>query len=146
MLITIVADANVAFSSLISVGKPLIVFELNKIIPTFEFISPEYFFFEIGKRLDKLLKATHFSKEEFIKVFSFLKEEIDLIPFKVFEDKAGEAKTKASHLKDVPYVALALKLNCKIFSGDKGLKDALPNIVITPSEALNMIFSVDSSK
>jgi len=65
----LVVDANVVFSALIKRGKPLRVFELNKLLVKFEFIAPEFLFFEIGKRVDKILKFTEFSKEEFIKVF-----------------------------------------------------------------------------
>ncbi len=136
-----VTDANVAFSSLIKVGNSLIIFELNKLFPTFEFVSPEFLFFEIGKRIDKILKSTHFAKEEFIKVFSFLKSEIGLVPFKEFKEKIEEAKKISPHLKDVPYVALSLALNCPILSGDKGLKKALPTKVITPTEALDIFFN-----
>ena len=131
-----VADANVVFSSLLIRGKPLSVLELNAVLNKFEFISPEYVFFEIGKRVDKILKYSHFSKEEFIKVFSFVKGQIELMPLESFEDKTEEARKLSPEEKDVPYVALSLKLDCKILSGDKGLKRALPDRVVTPSEAL----------
>ena len=137
----LVADANVVFSSLVKRGKPLKVFELNKVFGVFEFIAPEYIFFEIGKRVDKILKSSHFSKEEFINIFSFVKDQIELIPLKSFEDKTEEAKSKSPHDKDIPYVALSFKLDCKIFSGDKRLKEALPDMVITPSEALEILLS-----
>jgi len=39
----------------------------------------------------------------------------------------------------VAFVALALKLDCKILSGDKGIKKSLPGKVITPSEAIDML-------
>ena len=136
----IVVDANVVFSALIKRSKPLRVFELNKIFNKFEFISSEFLFFEFGKRVDKILRFTQFSNEEFIKVFSFIKEEIELIPFGTFKDKVEEAREKSPHLKDLPYVALSLKLDCKILSGDKNLKKCLPDRVITPSEAMEILF------
>lgn len=135
----LVVDVNAVFSALLLRGKPLMVFELNSLMDKFEFVSPEYLFFELGKRVDKMLKYSHFSKEEFINVFSFIKGQIELFPLKSFEDKAEEAKSKSPHDKDVPYVALSFKLDCKIFSGDKRLKEALPNKVITPSEALDIL-------
>jgi predicted nucleic acid-binding protein len=136
----LVVDANVVFSALIRRGKPLRVFELNKLLMKFEFIAPEYLFFEVGKRVDKILKFTEFSKEEFIRVFSFIKKELELIPLETFKDKVEEAKEKSPHLKDVAYVALSLKLDCKILTGDKGLKECLPDRVITPSEAIEVLF------
>jgi predicted nucleic acid-binding protein len=62
-----------------------------------------------------------------------------VIPFEAFSDKAQEAVKISPHLKDVPYVALALKYDCKILSGDKGLKRRLPERVLTPSEAVDTL-------
>ena len=75
-----------------------------------------------------------------LKVFSFIKKELELIPLETFEDKVEEAKEKSPHLKDMAYVALSLKFDCKILSGDKGLKECLPDRVITPSEAIEILF------
>ncbi|MFV9676689.1 MAG: PIN domain-containing protein [Methanosarcinales archaeon] len=136
----LVVDANIVFSALIRRGKPLRVFELNKLLMKFEFIAPEFLFFEVGKRMDKILKLTDLSKEEFITVFSFIKKELELIPLETFEDKADEAKERSPHLKDMPYVALSLKFDCKILSGDKGIKECLPERVIIPSEAVRILF------
>lgn len=136
----VISDTNTVFSALLTRGKPLLVFEVNSLIKKFEFIAPEFLFFEIGKRLDKIIKFTHFSKEEFVEIFSFIKKEIELIPLKSFEDKVKEAKEIAPHSKDISFVALSLKSDCKILSGDNGLKRVLPNKVISPSEALNILF------
>ena len=80
------------------------------------------------------------SEEEISEVLEFIKKSVEIIPFEVFGDKAKEAMSLAPHLKDVPYVALSLKLDCKIFSGDKGLKECLQDKVITPSEAIEILF------
>jgi len=136
----LVVDANIVFSALIRRGKPLRVFELNKLLMKFELITPEFLFFEVGKRMDKILKLTDLSKEEFITVFSFIKKELELIPLETFEDKVDEAKERSPHLKDMPYVALSLKFDCKILSGDKGIKECLPERVIIPSEAVRILF------
>lgn len=120
-------------------GKTFEVFMVNKIVGLFEFIAPEFLFFEIGKRMDKLLAKSKLSKEEISDIFSFLKREISFVSSDKFEDMVSEAKEKAPHPKDESFVALSFKLNCKILSGDKGLKKALPDKVITPSEALDML-------
>lgn len=135
----LIVDANVVFSALLMRGKPLLVFELNAFLGKFEFISPEYLFFEIGEEKDKILAYSHFSNEELIKVFSFLKGEIELIPFDTFEDRTEEAKRISPHEEDIPYVALSLKLDCKILSGDKELKESLPDRVVTPAKAIDML-------
>ena len=112
---------------------------LNKMVGLFEFVAPEFLFLEIGKRMDKLLAKSRLSKEEISDIFSFLKREIDFISSDKFEDKVEEAGKKAPHLKDAAFVALALKLDCKILSGDKGIKKSLPDRIITPSEAIDML-------
>ena len=83
-------------------------------------------------------------KEQILEVLEFIKKSVEIIPSKTFEDKAKEAVSAAPHLKDVPYVALSLKFDCKILSGDKGLRKALPDKVITPSEALDMLLGKTS--
>ena len=137
----VVVDTNTVFPSLYIKGRPFEVFMLNKMVGLFEFVAPEFLFFEIGKRMDKLLAKSKLSKEEISDIFSFLKREIDFISSDKFEDRAEEARKKAPHLKDAAFVALALKLDCKILSGDKGIKKALPDRVITPSEAIDMLLS-----
>lgn len=109
----IVVDANVVFSALMRGGKPLKVFELNEHFEEFEFIAPEFLFFEIGKRIDN--------------------------PLTTFEDKVNEAEDISPHMKDVSYIALSLKLNCSILSGDRGLKNCLPDRVVTPSETVDIL-------
>lgn len=133
-------DANVVFSSLVSGGKPLKVFELNRLFGGFEFIAPEYLFFEIEKRAGRILEFTKFSEEELTKISSFIKREIEFIPLETFKDRVEEAKLLSPHLKDLPYVALSLKFDCMILSGDKGLKRRLPDKVVNPSEAIGMLF------
>ena len=40
----------------------------------FDFVAPEFVFFELGKRMDKLLLKTKLSKEEIAEILGFLKE------------------------------------------------------------------------
>ena len=116
----LVVDANVVFSALIRRSKPLKVFELNKLLMKFEFIAPEFLFFEVGKRVDKILKFTEFSKEEFIKVFSFIKrikEELKLKMPEEFEDTPD-----ILFCDEVDLFALPLKLDCPIWAQEKAFK------------------------
>ena len=135
----VVVDTNTVFSSLHMKGKPFEVFIVNKVVGLFEFVAPEFLFLEIGRRMDKLLAKSKLSKEEISEIFSFLKREIGFISSDKFEDKVNEAKKIAPHLKDASFVALSLKLDCRILSGDKELKKALPERVMAPAEALNML-------
>ncbi|MFH1510449.1 MAG: PIN domain-containing protein [Candidatus Woesearchaeota archaeon] len=139
----LVVDTNTVFSALHSKGRSLEVFLANKTFAKFSFVSPEYLFLELGRRTDKLLAKSSLSKEEISLIFSFLKKQIDFVSLDSYEDKVEEAKDKSSHVKDIPFVALALKLNCKILSGDKKLKECLPDRVITPSEATGILYGTE---
>jgi len=132
----LIIDANVVFSALLSKGKPLQVFEDNFLLNKFEFISPEYLFVEIEADMKRILEYSHYSPEEFSRVFSFLKKSIELMPNESYKDKTEEAGKIAPHKEDIPYVALSLKLDCEILSGDKPLKERMPKKVITPAEAV----------
>jgi len=68
----------------------------------------------------------------------FVLNEIRIVSKSGYEDKIEEArKILKYHWKDFPYLALSLKFNCKIFSGDKRLKKIIPERVITPKELLD---------
>lgn len=133
-----VVDANAVFSALIRKGKPFEVFKANKIFNAFEFIAPEFLFSEIGKRMDKILAETQLAKEEISELLTFIKGEVSLISPYQFSDKLAEATRL--NFKDSPYLALALKLDCPIVSGDKGLKKQAKVKILSPAEALSKIY------
>jgi len=135
----LVVDFNVVFSALLAEGKSRLVFELNNIEDKFEFISTQYMYSELDNNISKITSLSKLPKEDMGVVLEFIKESVEIIPFKAFMDKANEAVSLAPHLKDVPYVALSLKMDCKILSVDKGLKECLPDRVITPAEAIEIL-------
>jgi|SRR3989344_3628967 len=115
-----VIDTNTIYSSLLSKGKAFQVFKLNFLLKKFEFIAPEFIFFEIGKNFDDIVLRSKLSKEELSEVFSFIKERVDTIPFENFNTYVLEAKTLAPHSKDIQYFALSLAFNkCPIWSDEK---------------------------
>ena len=133
----LVIDVNVVFSSLIRKGNPFKVFEANNVIKRFEFVAPEFLFTEIKNRFDKILEETELSKEELSEIISFIKEQVEFIPSSEFLDKLPEAIK--INFKDSPYLALALKLDCPIFSGDKKLKEQSLVKVLPPRQLLDML-------
>ena len=71
-------------------------------------------------------------------------EQINHVSESEFSRYIPESKKLVSeHLKDIQYVALALKLNCPIFSGDKTLKNLIPDKVLNPKEMLSKIYSTE---
>ncbi len=118
----LVVDANIVLSALLTKGKSFDIFIMNKLIKKYEFIAPEFLFFEIGKNSDEILKRSKLSSEELAKVFKFIKDEIEFIPFKEFNEQADKASSLAPHEKDGQYFALALAFNCGIWSEEKVFK------------------------
>ncbi|MBC7080815.1 MAG: hypothetical protein H5T44_00960 [Thermoplasmatales archaeon] len=118
----IVVDANRIFSALLSKGKAFDIFLLNYILRKFDFIAPEYLFYEIGKHVGEIAKRSKLSKEELGQIFEFMRQQITIIPFKEFVEYREKAKEIAPHNKDIPYFALALSLNAGIWSDEKVFK------------------------
>ena len=133
----LVLDVNVLFSALINKGNSFKVFEHNKKLRRFEFIAPKFLFSELQNKTDKLLSVTKLTKEELFDAFLFIKKQIKFISFSNFSDRLPEAIEL--NFKDSPYLALALKFNCPIFSGDKGLKKQGIVEVFSPRQLLDIL-------
>jgi predicted nucleic acid-binding protein len=138
----LVVDVNAVFSALCSKGVSYEVFALNSTHKYFEFVAPEYAFLELENNMDWLLSQSWLQPEEVSRLLEFIKENIKVIPAEEFREQLPEAfRILEKHHKDAPYRALALKLDCKILSGDKTLKGLCPGKVVTPRKALDDILS-----
>ena len=116
----IVVDTNIIYSVLLSKGEKFSVFFLNSILNKFQFAAPEFIFFEIGKHFEDIIGRSKLTKEELSEVFSFLKSQIEIVPFSDFNSYASEAEKLSPHEKDVQYFALSLALNkAPIWSDEK---------------------------
>jgi len=135
-----VVDVNVVISSLMKDGISFKVFSLNSILQKFEFIAPDFFMSEISKHKEELLHKSKLPEEVFFDTMDFLFEQINIVPAEEFKEFVPQAeKVLSNHMKDVPYVALALKLDCPIFSGDKILKNLSPVKVCSPRELFDLL-------
>lgn len=136
-----VVDVNVVLSSLLTKGDSFNVFAINSLFRKFEFSAPEFLLIELEKHKQEIFKRSKLSKNIFDSTLELILEQITFIPCSEFEDCLKQAKQILSkHLKDVQYVALALKLDCPVFSGDKILKESLSNTsveVLSPKEMLS---------
>lgn len=114
----LVIDANIIFSFLIKQGKTSeILSDLSLRI-----YAPEYLFQEIQKHKEEILIKTHRSENEFERLLETLREIIIVIPENDFEDYLEFAEEISPDPDDAVYFALALRLNCPIWSNDKKLK------------------------
>ena len=117
--IRIVIDTNILISALIkddSVTARIIKSGI------FEIYYPEDGMFELEKYRDYIIKKRKkaLQRKSFDYALSFLLESVNVVPSLLYEDKIREAYEIMRDIdeKDTPFLALALKLQCPIWSND----------------------------
>src|SRR3989344_77226 len=83
--------------------------------------SPQYSIDELKKNKLDVLKYSKLNSEQFNKVLAELPEFIEIISNELFRQFEAKAK-QLTHDKDIPVFALALKLNCAIWSNKPSFK------------------------
>jgi len=115
----LVVDANVLFSALIKES-----FSYNLLFSgKFHLFTPEYIFTELEKHKEGLMNKTERTTEEFYRLVETLKRRIVIVPLEELAPYVEEAEKLTPDPDDMAYFALALKLNCGIWSNDKKLKE-----------------------
>lgn len=115
----LVVDANALFSALIKDSFSYNIFFNEK----FRLFTSEYIFTEFEKHKEEILDKTERTTEEFFKLIEILKRRVSIIPLEELIPYIEEAEKLTPDPDDMTYFALALKLNCAIWSNDKKLKD-----------------------
>ncbi len=115
----LVIDANILFSALI---KEVFAYSIL-FSDRFNFFTPEYIFIELERHKEELLGKTEHTIEEFFNLLEILKRRIIIIPLEELVSYVEEAEKLTPDPQDMVYFALALKLNCVIWSNDKKLKE-----------------------
>jgi|SRR3989344_6956085 len=77
---------------------------------------------ELKRKKQDVLKYAKINSEQFDPLLSNLLGFIRLIPIESCKEFKSEAKKLAPHDKDIPIFALALKLNCPIWSNEPDFK------------------------
>src|SRR3989338_2505530 len=114
----LVVDANVLFSALIKES-----FSFNLLFNgKFHLFTPEYIFTELEKHKEEILNKTERLEEEFFRLLETLKRRVIIVPLEELLPYVEEAEKITPDPDDMTYFALALKLNCAIWSNDKKLK------------------------
>ena len=115
----IVVDANVLFSALIKSSLSYNLLFNGR----FHLFTPEYIFTELEKHKEEILEKTERTTEDLFKLVETLKRRISIIPLEELVPYVEEADKLTPDPDDMVYFALALKLNCAIWSNDKKLKN-----------------------
>ena|SRR3989344_3059257 len=130
-----VVDANIIVSALVSPsGKTSEMLFSEKL----KLYTPEYLLKEVDKYKKEISDKSGLSFEEISVLLSLISLNLEFAPFSEFKDFIKEASEICPDQKDIEYFALALKLNCPLWSNDKRLKQGSLK-VLTTSELLKML-------
>ena len=123
----IVVDTNIVFSAIISPNGKISDLILNS-DGFYSFVAPDFIIEELDRHRSKLLYISKLQEEEldFLRVSIFSRLEfysLGQIESDYWE-KAFELTSKVDEF-DTPFVALSLKLDSKLWTGDLKLKKGL---------------------
>jgi predicted nucleic acid-binding protein len=132
----LVVDANILFSLFIKSSRiEELVFD-----DSLEMYAPEFIFEEFQIYEEYIISKTQRTSLEFQTLLHILKKRINIIPLKNFSEYIQEAKNISPDINDIQYFALALKLQCPLWSNDKKLKTKQHCILVYSSQDLINIF------
>jgi len=136
-----VIDANVVISALIKKGFAFdLIVSLSK--AGIKLISPDFLWEEVERKKGKILKYSKLEEKELDFLIRFLSKRIEVVPKEKYEEFIPKAEELLKeHKKDVPYVALALKLGCGIWSNEKRLAE-LNEVEVFPTNELKKLFLI----
>ena len=135
----LVLDSNIIFSALIkkSTTRNIILSDI------FDLYAPEYIFSEITKHKELLLRKSKMDEGELDALLLLLQKHIHLISKEKYNEKMALAEDtlKDIDITDSPFLALALALNCSIWSNDGHFKQQDKAGVYTTRELTDTIGS-----
>lgn len=121
----IIVASNIIFAAIRSTDSTVKDILVN---PVYKFYAPKFLFVEIFKHKERILKKAKVSDQ---KLLEFLAEILHYINFINENIITTETYIKAHALcknvdeNDTAFIALALTLNCKIWTRDKKLQNGL---------------------
>jgi len=106
--------------------------------------SPDRLLLEVGKHWKEIRDKSELSEEELEASFSLIRKQVNVVPLDEYRSNLSRAKDVCPHLKDVEYFALALKLNCPIWSEDKPIREHSNVEVLNTRELLERLGLIDT--
>ncbi|MCX6253585.1 MAG: PIN domain-containing protein [Bacteroidia bacterium] len=125
----IIVDANIVFSAILNTNSKIADLLLNS-KGTFDFLAPDFLQTELRKYHSKISKLSKLSISEIENVENKITKPIVFMSgIHIPENKwiLAENMVKDIDNKDTTYVAFSLFYKCKIWSGDKELRNGLEN-------------------
>lgn len=131
----IVVDANIIISLLIAKGSKHQLFFSEKIKP----VSPDFILFEIGKHWKELSNKSKLSERDLKSEFFAVRLQLKTFSLPKIGKFIKEGSAISPDSNDSEYFALALKLNCPIWSEDKLLKKQSKVKVLDTKDLLELL-------
>ena len=128
----LVIDANILFAALIRDGLT------SEMLFKHTLFAPEFIFDEFRKYKDEIKEKTHRTEAEFEELFELFERNVILVPKEEIEPFLEKGEKISPDLKDAPYIALALKQNCAVWSNDKQLRKQKDVRVIHTEELIEI--------
>lgn len=133
--VNLIIDANILFSALIRNG-----FTTDILLNTeLDIYAPEFILEELNKYKGIIIKKSGVGKIKVEKILNIILNQIKIISKEEFLHLFKEAYRISPDKKDAHYFALALKLNCPIWSNDKKLKDQKEIEVYSTEEIIELL-------
>jgi putative PIN family toxin of toxin-antitoxin system len=132
----LVIDANILISALVKAKGFTYDLIFNEKIKLY---APEYLLEEFKEHKDEILTKSKLTNEELELFLSLVSERIEFIPYSDFEKFINDATKITPDPDDTKYFALALKLNCPIWSNDKRLYKQNSVKIYSTDELIEMI-------
>ena len=130
----LVIDSNILFAALLKESGT------SEILFKHKLYAPEFIFEEFRKYKEYLKGKTKRTEEGFNDLFDLFERNVILIPKEEINPFIEKAEMISPDAKDVPYLALALKLRCGLWSNDRNLKEKQNIIQVYSTEDLIKIF------
>ena len=111
-------------------------------------VAPEFSLSEIKKHGAELMEKSSLSEAEFKKLREELALKVSFVPLSEYSSHFKEVLSKVKHipkeqliafLKDIDFLALALKLDCHLWSNDKLLKKLFADKVLTTEQIIGIL-------
>jgi predicted nucleic acid-binding protein len=131
-----VVDANILFAALIKKGVTAELL-LND---AFSLFAPEFILEEFLDHKEEILQKTKRAESDFMQILKILESIISFVPKEEFKQFLEEAEKVCPDKDDTVYFALALKLNCAVWSNEKKLKEQSRVAVYSTADLLKIFY------
>lgn len=132
----LIIDNNVLFSLMKPDSTNSKLFSIMKV----KFCAPEFVKQEFSKYEKECFLKSKLSKSKFKVRKQEILKKIEFLKFADYKELIEKAREYIEDVDDSPYIALALKLKCPIWSNDKELKKQNKVKVLSTEEIIEILF------